>query len=197
MTRAAVDSPFIVRAEHRRAYADAEAIVAQAKEDAARMRAEAEVERSAVLQDARSQGLRQAAAEAATLAANTAEVIELFWSEREKELRDVALAVAHRVLADLPADEVMLRLASEAIAEHGRDVRLALRTSPDMADALRIALQARHFGDRVTVVGDPTLTAGNCTLLHPRGRTEVGLLAQFRAMLALQVDREVAEMERQ
>jgi flagellar biosynthesis/type III secretory pathway protein FliH len=183
MMCSAPESPFIIRAEHSRALRDAQAILAEARGAAARIRADAEAERSAALQAARLEGLRQGGAEAASFAAAAAAAVEMFWAEREAELRDVALAIAHRILARIPADDLMARLATEAIAEHGRDTGLALRTSPDMAAVLRAALQGHEHGDRVVVVGDPRLGPGDCVLTHPRGRSDIGLLAQFRAMV--------------
>jgi flagellar biosynthesis/type III secretory pathway protein FliH len=195
MNRDGTDSHFIVRAPRLRAGDSARAIVTAAEEraegivaaanaGAARIRADVEAQAEAALVEARARGRAEAAAEAAVMIARTAEALDRFWREREDELRDVALAVAHRVLSALPRDEIQLRLATEAIAEHGRDARLALKTLPDMAVALRSALSGLEFGDRVTVSPDPSLEPGGCTLLHPQGRTEIGLLAQFRSMLA-------------
>lgn len=198
MTAAEVSSPFIVRASRLRAEDEARAVVAAAEARAEAVRAEAEAEAArhvaaleaeaqaraeAAFAEARALGRAEAAAEAAALMARTGEAIDLFWREREGELRDLAFAVAHRVLSASPPDAVLLRLAAEAIAEHGRDARLALKVSPDMADGLRAALSELDGGGRVSVSSDPSLAPGDCTLLHPRGRTEIGLLAQFRSML--------------
>jgi flagellar biosynthesis/type III secretory pathway protein FliH len=193
-TQASTESTFIVRAARLRADDDARAIVAEAEQQALRLRADAtaeiaslrlqaEAEIQAALEQARARGLDMAAAEAATLIARVAESIDRFWREREAELRDVAFAVAHRVLSALPCDDLTIRLATEAIAEHGRDTRLALKASPDTADRLRAALAKLEFADRVSVSPDPSLAPGECTLLHPEGRTEIGLVGQFRSML--------------
>ena len=199
MSRASVESPFIVRAPRMKAGEDAHALVAEARERAASMLAEAEAEvaclragaeveigakAEAAYAEALARGRGEAAAEAAVLVAQTAESLDRFWRERENELRDLALAVSHRVLAALPGDEMLVRLAAEAITEHRSDTQLALKVTPDMVDHLREALSTSAYGDRVAVLSDPSLPAGGCTLLHPQGRTEVGLLAQFRAMLA-------------
>ena len=194
-TQAGRESTFIVRAARLRADDDACAIVAEAEQRALRLRAaaaaevaslrlQAEAEAEATLEQARARGLDMAAAEAATLIAQVAGSIDRFWREREAELRDVAFAVAHRVLSVLPRDDLTIRLATEAIAEHGRDTRLALKASPDTADRLRDALAKLEFADRVSVSPDPSLAPGECTLLYPKGRTEIGLLGQFRSMLS-------------
>lgn len=176
-------SPFIVRADRVRAGLDAEAIRAMADADAARVRAGIAAERQAALEDARLQGLRQGLAEAAAMMAGATEAVAQFWREREHELAEVALAVAHRVLSSLPVDEIVSRLALDAIAEHAGDVALGLRVSPETAAALRAALGAHDVAGRVSVVADPAAEAGECTLIHARGRTDIGLLAQFRSML--------------
>ena len=175
--------PFIVRADGVRAAADAKDILAEAKAEAVRIREEAVAERQEALQEAIRDGLRQGLAEAAALTAQAAEALDLFWREREGELGEVALAVAHRILSTLPPTETLVRLALDAISEHGRDVGLAVRVRPEIAVVLRSVLQEKGYGDRVDVIADPALPSGGCTLVHPRGRTEIGLLAQFRAML--------------
>ena len=102
---------------------------------------------------------------------------------REGELRELGFAIAHRILASLPPGETLLRLASEAIAEHRHDVRLALRAAPADAAALRMALAASDPEGRVAVEPDSTATPGSCVLVYPRGRIRIGLLDQFRALM--------------
>lgn len=177
-------SAFVIRCDDLRSRADAQAILA----DAERIRQEAARDRLELLEAARLEGLRQGLEEAAGVAARAAEAVEAFWAQRDAELPDLVFALAHRVLASLPADDLMLRLVRDAIAEHGRDVRLTLRLAPEAATALRDAL-GHALGDaeakdRVAVIGDPETAPGECTLVHARGRTDIGLLAQFRAMLA-------------
>ena len=184
MTTPVTDSPFVIRALHSRALREARVILEDARIDAARIQAGAEAERVDILARARAEGLVDAARVTAGLAAEAAAALALFWAEREAELRDLALAVAHRVLSQLPSEELMARLATEAIAEHSRDTALALRVSPELLVPLRAALDGKDYGDRVTITADPGLPPGACALMHPRGRTELGLLAQFRAMMA-------------
>lgn len=173
-------SAFVVRGDDLRLRGDAKAILA----DAERIRQVAEQDRVASLEAARLEGLQQGIGEAADLAARASEAIEAFWARRDAELPDLVFAVAHRILSSLPADDLMLRLVRDAIAEHGRDVRLTLRVAPEAASLLRDALGDVEAKGRVAVIGDVTMAPGDCTLLHARGRTDIGLLAQFRAMIA-------------
>jgi flagellar biosynthesis/type III secretory pathway protein FliH len=176
-------SPFVVRANVLRAQTDARALVADAETKAARVRAALDMERQNVLREARHAGLRQGLSEAATLVAKTGEAIETFWREREAELAEVVFAAAHRVLASLPINETISRLAIEAIAEHGANVELTIRTKPDTAAILREMLRDHERSGRITILADEAVEAGEATLVHPHGRTELGLLAQFRAMM--------------
>jgi flagellar biosynthesis/type III secretory pathway protein FliH len=176
-------SRLIVRGDILRAHRDAQAIVTEARMEAVRLRAELLSERIETLEKARQQGLKQGIAEAAAVASSAIKVVDAFWKEREGELAEVALAVAHRIVDNLPADEILAQLASKAIAEHSADVHLTLRTAPDVAIHLREFLKNSEHADRVTVLADPAVVQGECTLTHRRGRTNLGLLAQFRAMM--------------
>lgn len=178
-----VESPFVVRAATLEARADAQAILQRAEDAACGIRAAAEAARISALEEARREGLRQGLAEAAAMAASAAEAVQMFWRERGSELRDVALAVAHRILSSLPTDELIARLASEAIAEHARDSRLEIRAAPEVAEILREALRDRLAGGSLTITADAGLPRDACALLHPRGRSEIGLLAQFRSLV--------------
>ena len=178
------EPPFIIRAERRRAYDEAETILAAAKAEAAQIRSEAAEQCTAALAAARVEGLNQAAVEAAAFAAATARSFDAFWAARAIELRELAFAIAHRILSQIPPDELVLRLASDAIADYGRNVELFLRASPTMAESLRQALANVDSVERVSVIADSTLTDGECTLVHPQGQARIGLLDQFRAMLS-------------
>jgi len=176
-------SALIIRSTILRAHQDADTILADARTEASRVRAGLDVERRQIFEEARQQGLRQGLSEAAAVAANAAKAIDDFWREREAELAEVAFAIAHRVVASLPADQILAQLVSEAIAEHGASMQLTLRTAPEAAAGLRDFLKQSADGDRVTVLADPAAAPGECTLSHRHGRTNLGLLAQFRAMM--------------
>lgn len=176
-------SPFVIRADDLRASLGARSLLAEAEAEAARIRAHVSAERQEALADAHREGLRRGLAEAAALALAAATAIDEFWHEREAELAEVSLAIAHRVLSSLPQNEAVARLALDAVAEHARDVRLSIRVRPEVAGLLRAMLDDGEHSARVEVVADPAAAAGDCTLVHAQGRTDVGLLAQFRAML--------------
>ena len=148
-------SPFIVRADRVRAGLDAKAILAAADAEAQRIRAGIAAERQAALADARQEGLRQGLAEAAAMTAGAGDARAAVWRARAP-----ALAAA---------------LAGAAGGGWGG--------RPGGGAARRGARGAPGAADRVSVIADPAAGAGECTLLHARGRTDIGLLAQFRSML--------------
>ncbi len=181
-------SPFVVRAATVAAHADAAAIRADAAAQGAALRARAEAERRQAVAaghaEGHAEGLRSGLQRAASLASDAAATVEAFLQAREAELHELAFAIAHRVLASLPPDQVLARLVAEALAEHRREVRLTLRVCPADAGPLREALASAEPEARVVVAGDPAAAPGTCTLVHPGGRTRLGLVEQFRAMMA-------------
>lgn len=176
-------SPFVVRATRLRAHMDAAAIRAGATAQATMIIEQAVAQRRDAVEAGHAEGLRSGATQAAQLATGTAAAAEAFWSAREAELRELAFAIAHRLLASLPPGEVLARLAAEAVGEHRHDTRLTLRVADADADPLRAALAAADPQGRVTVEADPGAAHGSCTLVHARGRTRLGMLEQFRALM--------------
>lgn len=160
-----------------RALRDAAAILVQARQDAA-------AERVRERQRGYDDGLNEAAAAASQLFKDAADAVAAHWAQREQELVPLALAIAHRVLSELPPDEVLAGIARTAIAEHRRDSQLTLRAPPDAAAVLQRSLASDAATAHVHVQADATVASGRCVLSHSRGRTSIGLLAQFQAMLA-------------
>ncbi len=176
-------SPWIIRAETVQAHSDAASVRSSAKAEAALIVEQAQADRRTAISSGFAEGLQAGTAQAAQLASDTALATEEFLSNRAADLHDLALAIAHRVLTSLPADEVLARLAADAVAEYRADVQLTLRVSAGDAGPLRAALAVADPTGRVAVVADATASPGSCTLVHPRGRTRIGLLEQFRALM--------------
>ena len=177
MSAALPQHPLVVRGPELQAVRDAAAIRAEAHEAAA---AAHERERRRGYED----GLREAAEAATRLVGGAEAATAAYWAERERELVPLALAIAHRIVSGLPADAVLAGIARVAIAEHRQDAALTLRAAPDAAAALRHCLAGDAATAHVEVQADLSLLPGSCVLSHPRGRTSLGLLDQFRAMLA-------------
>lgn len=176
----AVGSPFVIRAPVLLALRDAEAVRAAAVKDTAQLRASAAAESAASQEAARA----DSAAAAAALLASAAAAADAFLAAREAELVELAFAIAHRLVADLPSDARAVALARTALAEHRDGSRLALRAPPATASVLRAAFAAHG---NLEVRDDDTLGPDECVLLHPGGRTELGPLQQLRALMAASV----------
>lgn len=174
-------SPYVIRAEAYQARLQAEAWRQAAADEAEQLLCAARAQAQAIREQARQEGLAEGLARGARLSGAMAEALEQFWEERQAELLELVLAAAHRVLDELPDEQLLHRLAAECLAEHAREDGLVVRVAPSACAALRASLDAG--GHRVTVAADPTLAAGDGVLVHASGRTEFGLLAQFRAML--------------
>jgi flagellar biosynthesis/type III secretory pathway protein FliH len=181
-------SPYVLRGDTLRARADAAAIREAALADADAVRARAEAEARARAESLLGEARARAMSESAALLARAAGDADALLRAREEELTALAFALAHRLVNDLPRDTRTLRLVWTALAEH-RDVsRLVLRAPPATAASLRAGLcggdgDARGRACPVEVVDDATLGADECVLVHPKGRTALGPLQQFRALM--------------
>lgn len=110
--------------------------------------------------------------------------IDAYWSEREEELITVALALAHRVIADLPEREHLVGLIRTALTAHRGETMLELAADPATALALHPLLPDFLARSPITVRADPSLSPGMILLSHRDGQTQLGLVQQFRALLA-------------
>jgi flagellar biosynthesis/type III secretory pathway protein FliH len=178
-----LESPFVIRAAEVHASADAAAIRASADAAAAAMRRQSVLEYQAERARGRTEGLREGAEAAARLLAEAARRGDEYLEQREAELVELAFAIAQRIIADLAPDEALTRTARAALAEHRADARLTLRVAPDVDAALRVGLADDLVGSRIELETDPDLASGGCVLIHERGRTAIGIVDQFRALL--------------
>ena len=145
--------PLVVRGPEVQALREATVIMAQAQQDAA-------AERARERQRGYDEGLDEAAATASLLLKDASAAVAAYWSQREQELVPLVLAIAHRVLAGLPPDDVLAGIARTAIAEHREDTRLTLRAAPEAAAALRRCLAGDVATAHVHVQADMALPPG-------------------------------------
>lgn len=181
-TAAAWQSPFVIRGPEVQARTDASMILEQAHDDASRVRAEAALAFEAERARGREEGLREGSQAAARLLADASASADAYLEAHEADLVDLAFAIAQRIIADLTPDEALSRIARAALAEHRADTRLTLRAAPDAMQALGFALDEDQ-GGRIALELDPDLPAGACILVHERGRTALGIVDQFRALM--------------
>lgn len=169
-------SPHVLRGPVLLALRDAESIREAARLDAAALLADA-AEQATALRRAADAAAVVAAARLLTAAQHAAEQA---LAQQEAALTDLAFEIAARLLGDLPRTVRTAALARAAFADHADASRLAVRVAPAMAAALRGALA----DTAVVVAEDAALGLDDCVLLHPGGRTELGVLPQLRALFA-------------
>ena len=175
-------SPWIVRGEVRIALLRADEIEAGAAGKATEMVSQARAEADAIREAARQEGMREGAAAAARLIAETDAAVETYRRTSEGELVPLAFAIAHRILGTFPEDDRLLRAVTTALDEHQGTSGLRLRADPRTASRLRDALRRTDRTDPVLVDVDDAASPGSCVLMHPRGRASVGPIDQLRAL---------------
>lgn len=172
----------VVRAAEWGLYADAEAALAQARQDAdalretaaAESRAESERLRAATLQDAQAEATRLLAEAAIGIQAQLAVV-------RTDVAAAIALGVA-RVIGELDMADAVARAAVHAInGLHDRN-GIVLRVAPDLVARLRERLPS------VEVIADTTLQPDDCVVQTQAGFVRAGLQAQVAILQAALTD---------
>lgn len=177
-------SRFVIRREQFARAMAARDTLAEARAEArlivARGVAEAEAERRRGFDE----GLRAGQTEAARLLAGAAGNADAFLEQREAELAELVFAVAAKLIGTVPERELAVRLVSAAITDYRADTVLTLRTDLAGVAAVRQTVAELGVAARVHVESHAELAPGQCVLVHAGGQASVGLLDQFRAMMA-------------
>ncbi len=169
-------------------------IVAQAAEDASRLRAQAEAQRDAVRLEAVEAGRQEGLARTAAALTRIAEEKERRLAGLERELAEVALAVARKLVGETLAagPERVVGIAREALARARSRREVVLRVHPEDAALLGpeqprlAALLERAPG--LVLREDPGLERGGVVVETEAGRVD----ARIEAQLAL-LERAIAE----
>jgi type III secretion system HrpE/YscL family protein len=163
----------------------ARAIVAQAAEDAAKVRAQAEAEAEARRREAVEAGREEGRAAAAAVLAEIAAAREQRLSGLERELAEVALAVARRLVGEGLAlqPDLVVAVALEALEPVRTRREVVLRVHPADAPLLRAqqprlaALLERAPG--LVLREDPALARGDVLVETEAGRVDARIGAQL------------------
>ena len=171
----------VIKAKDRAAFADALALLAEAR----KLREQASVDAAAARDDARCEG-RAEAVEAAqhTVAAAIAKLaadIEAHAESRRADIAEAAFAAARAIVGAIDEDTVMMRVVDRTLARFDADIPLTIEVAPALAAVLRV-----HVGGlgHVTVTENPALAATDCHVLTPSGRIVASLSVQFDALAA-------------
>lgn len=169
-------SPFIVRGPAVAAFRDADLVRAEAHAEAQAIREQALADADEIRRNAMEEGAHHAA----SLLRSTHNTADRYQRSREVEMVELAFGIAYRLVMDIPRDERTAALVRTALAEHTEWNRLRLRAHPTTAPMLRASLASSG----IDVREDETLATDECVLLHPDGRTDLGPVQQFRALMS-------------
>jgi type III secretion protein L len=164
---------------------DAAAVLDAARDEAARVSAQAAREAANALEQGRAEGLRRAQAEYAQRLAGDA----LSTQRQLQALREAMAQIVVRALAQFMAEADPARLLESALRRVDALLRaepfVALRVAPAQADALRRALAAlgqdAGWALAAAVSPDPALADGQCVVSTASGTLEIGVDAQLEA----------------
>ena len=164
---------------------DAAAVLDAARDEAARLAAQAQHDAALALEQGRAEGLRRAQAEYAQRLAADA----LATQRQLQAMRESMAQIVVRAVGQFMADVDPARLLESALRRVDGLLRaepfVALRVAPAQADSLRLALVAlgRDAGWALAaaVTVDPALADGACVVSTASGSLEIGVEAQLAA----------------
>lgn len=158
-------------------------------EEAARLRAEAEVAASEAAEKARRQGLEkgleEGRAEAALQHWKTVLATARYLSSAQDALLDTVVECVRRTVLDLPPRERMQQLLGKALGDLAGSPRITVSVAPsDSATVQQVLgdLAGRLQGVSVEVKVRPDLDEGACVLESPLGIVDASLESQLASI---------------
>lgn len=172
-------SPYVIRAPQFDALTDARRIRATAQEEAAAYLEEAHRQANAVRLAAKADA--EALKEEARIQGQAE--IRAYLQSCENSLADIAFLVARRLIDDLPQDEKLMRLVRTALNDLPAQMGMVVKVPMSEGSALRKAMQQEGgVLEGLTVMECPGLENGECVLQHEQGQTRLDVTAQLRAL---------------
>ncbi len=176
-----------------RAREQAEAIIADARAEAARIKEVARLDGFELGQrEGYEEGMVRAEADAENMRREAAQLVEAAKEEAarvvagaEPKIMQIALAVARKVIKrEVAADpEIVLGNVREALRRIGRDDSVTIRTSPIEVSVVHEARRdlAREFEgiDEILVEEDPSVGPGGCVVSTGRGTVDARIETQI------------------
>jgi type III secretion protein L len=176
----------ILRSLEAAAWQDGFRFLAEAGEQAERLKQAAR--RTAAAEQARGfeQGRAAGAADAARLVSETAVKVDHYLASIEQQIADLATAIARRVLGDFDAADLVARAAAQAVSDFRREKWVKLTVHPDAVERVRAALGrgAGDLGPIVTVEADPAREPTSCVLISEFAVVDASIDTQLSAISA-------------
>lgn len=176
----------VLKAGDYRLSRSAQALLAEAREDAAALRGSAEAELEAQRRRGYEEGTAQARTEAAALMLETvSRAVDALVDSEDRIIALVGDGV-RQVLGELDDLELTRRLARRALAVVRTQKQARLRVSPDLETRVRERIAEITAGfpsvGFLEVVADPRLAAGGCVLETELGVVDAGVETQMAAL---------------
>ncbi|WP_026615941.1 type III secretion system stator protein SctL [Ensifer aridi] len=160
---------------------EAAALVTAAREAAAIETAKAAEVREAAREDGYREGYAEGLRRATEGFAAAAAKAEKALFDMESLVTPVVLKAVARIVGGLDADERVRRLVTQAIAETAGTQRVTLRVAAGEAAMVRKAIEG--LGQRIDVVADQFLSAGEIVMETPTSRAHIGVREQIAALM--------------
>jgi len=181
----------VIPAEALVALSQAQGIVDQANEAAARLDAELQFERERAREIGRAEGRQSALDQFAAMLAALQEARERLSGQMRAELGELAVGVVERIAPALGAERLVSTLVAEAVRQLAFEPTLLVRVHPDIAEAIRQHLANEGLGvgaAPIEIVATPELGEFDCIIETEGGVVRAGLreqLEQVRIILAV------------
>lgn len=176
----------VIKAGDYLAYAEAQAIIAAARQQAEALRLEAErdyqAEKRRGYQDGHEEGKLETAEQIMDVLGATVE----FYAGIEQRTGQIVLQMVRKILGEFDDETLTYRIARHALTAVRSQKQVTLRVAPGQVEALKARLDALlngfpgiHFAD---VVGDRRLGAGDCILETEIGVVDASVDVQIKAL---------------
>ncbi len=176
----------IVRADEYSAYVDAQAIIAAAREEAERIRIDAQAEYERQKQKGYEDGLFDGQQMIAEKMLDTVEKAVDYLSGLETKVVEIVLKALRKILGEVNQQDVIVQVVRNAMAVARTQPQVTLRTCPEEADTVRERLGEILAGypgiSNVDVVADKRLQRGGCILETEMGVVDASVEVQLEAI---------------
>lgn len=171
---------------------EAEDILAEARLEADRIRADAARESAERVAAGHAEGIRMGRDEASAYMLATVEKGKAYLLENESRVVALVLAVLKKILGDMDEKDLVVRMVRSAMAVVSRQSHVKVVVAPDKVDVVKEKLigilRPYPAVTSVEVVGDPALSGERCVLETRAGRVESSLEAQMKTIIKALTD---------
>jgi type III secretion protein L len=182
----------VLKASDYLALREAEGILAEARLEAERIRAEASRDAAERVAAGHAEGLALGREEAAAYLLGTVEKGKAYLLENEARVVALVLAVLKKILGDMDEKDLVVRMVRSAMAVVSRQSNVKIVVAPDKVEVVKANLAGilRPYPavTAVEVAGDPALKGERCILETRAGRVESSLEAQMKTVIKALTD---------